>query len=317
MTEAEAARWLQERDNFLILTHTRPDGDTLGSAAALCAGLKKLGKTAWVAPNGGVTATYQGDITPYFAPDGYAFDHIVAVDVASEGLFRPEMEGYKGKVALCIDHHPSNEHYAPHLCLDPTAAACGEIIFRILHHHLHVMDEEIARAVYLAVSTDTGCFVYNNTTPETHRIAGAVMEYGDFAKEINKRCFQTKSRKRIALESRLLSGAVYYHQEQVVIGAVSCADMEAVQAGESDAEELSSLLRLVEGVKAAATLRELSPGKWKLSLRTDADYLNATRTCAALGGGGHAAAAGATLRGSFDEQQAREMVLQAIEGELG
>lgn len=314
MTEAEAARWLSERDSFLILTHTRPDGDTLGSAAALCAGLNRLGKTAWVAENLGVTSTYLPEIAPCFAPADFVPEHIVAVDMASVGLFRPEMAQYRDRVELCIDHHPSNEHYARHLCLDPSAAACGEILYRILHDHLGVMDAAIARGIYLALSTDTGCFCYSNTTPVTHRIAAAVMEYGDFAAGINKRCFQTKSRKRLMLESRLLSGAEFHDGDRVAIGAVSRGDMAAVQAGEADAEELSSLLRQVEGVLAAATLRELEPGEWKLSLRTDPAYCNATWACAKLGGGGHAAAAGATLPGALTEQEAREKVRALLTG---
>ena len=312
MTEEAAARWLRERDRFLILTHTRPDGDTLGCAAGLCAGLRKAGKTAWVAYNGGVTSTYLKEISPYFAPLDYRPEHIVAVDIASEGLFRPEMRQYCGKVELCIDHHPSNEHYAQHLCLDATAAACGEIIYRICQFYLGVMDREIARAIYLAVATDTGCFGYSNTTPETHRIAAAVMEYGDFAVEINKRCFQTKSRKRMALEARLLNGAEFYVGETVAVGATSCNDMTELEADEADAEELSSVLRQIEGVQAAATLRELWPGKWKLSLRTNPKFLNATNTCRLLGGGGHAAAAGATFEVTMTESQARTAVLNAI-----
>lgn len=312
MTEAEAARWLEERDSFLILTHTRPDGDTLGCAAALCAALKERGKTAWVAANPGATATYLPYISPYFAPAGFVPEHIVAVDIAAVSLFPPETAQYRDRVELCIDHHPSNEFYAREVCLDASAAACGEIIYRICHDHLGVMNEEIASHIYLAVSTDTGCFVYSNTTPETHRIAAACMTLGPFAAEINKRCFQTKSRKRLLLEARLLDGAAFCDENRVVIGATSCADMEAVAASEADAEELSSLLRQIEGVLAAATLRELSPGKWKLSLRTDPRFLNASSTCTQLGGGGHAAAAGATLAGTHTEREAREIIQNAI-----
>ena len=311
LRESEAARWLAERDRFLILTHIRPDGDTLGCAAGLCAGLRKLGKTAWVAENPGVTSTYLGDIAPYFAPADFEPEHIVAVDIATENLFPPEFARYKGKTGLCIDHHPSNEGYAQNLCLDASAAACGEILYRICADHLKVMDAEIARSLYLAVSTDCGCFVYDNTTPETHRIAGALMTYGDFYKEINKRCFQTRSRKRMELESRLLQSSEYFEEGRVVIGAITLRDMAEVEASEADAEELSSLLRQVEGVKAAATLRELKDGSWKLSLRTDPDYVNATNTCALMGGGGHAAASGARQSG-ISQREMRELVLASI-----
>lgn len=315
MGENEAARWLLERDRFLILTHIRPDGDTLGCAAALCAALRKKGKTAWVARNLGVTATYIGDIQDYFAPEDYAPEHIVAVDIATEGLFPPELEAYRGRTELCIDHHPSNTGYAPNLCLDAGAAACGEVIYRICKDGLGVMDGEIAKALYLAISTDCGCFVYSNTTPTTHRIAADLMEYGDFYREINQRCFQTRSRKRLELESRLLQSAHYYEEGRVVIGATSLQDMAEVGASEGDSEELSSLLRQVEGVKAAATLRELKDGSWKLSLRTDPDYLNATDTCALLGGGGHAAASGARQQG-VDRTEMERRVLEAIRRNL-
>lgn len=315
MTERETARWLLERDRFLILTHVRPDGDTLGCAAALCAALRKKGKTAWAAPNPGVTDTYRGDIAPYFAPEDYQPEHIVAVDIATEDLFPAPFARYKGRTELCIDHHPSNTGYAPNLCLDAGAAACGEVLYRICAGELGVMDAEIAKALYLAISTDCGCFVYSNTTPTTHRIAAELMEYGDFAREINQRCFQTKSRKRLELESRLLQSARYYEGERVVIGAIRRQDMQEVAASEGDAEELSSLLRQVEGVKAAATLRELADGSWKLSLRTDPDYLNATDTCALLGGGGHAAASGARQSG-VDRTEMERRVLEAIRKNL-
>ncbi|MBQ3090303.1 MAG: DHH family phosphoesterase [Oscillospiraceae bacterium] len=315
LTENEAARWLLERDNFLVLTHIRPDGDTLGCAAGLCAALRAVGKTCWAAENKGVTSTYLADIQDYFAPADYAPEHIVAVDIATENLFPPEFAAYKGSVALCIDHHPSNEGYAHSLCLDASAAACGEILYRICVDGLKVMNKEIARALYLAVSTDCGCFVYDNTTPETHRIAGALMTYGDFYRQINKRCFQTRSRKRMELESRLLQSAEYFEDGRVVIGAVTRSDMAQVAASEADAEELSSLLRQIEGVQAAATLRELADGSWKLSLRTDPDYLNATETCALMGGGGHKAASGARQSG-LSQQEMRELVLACIRKKL-
>ena len=309
MTERQAADWLLARDNFLLLTHIRPDGDTLGSAAALALAMRKLGKTAWLAENPGVTDTYAGYMTGCWAPVDFVPDHIVAVDVATENLYPPEFAPYQGKAGLCIDHHPSNEGYAGETCLDPSAAACGEIVYRICTL-LGVMDADIARQLYIAISTDCGCFVYNNTTPETHRIAAELMSFGDFWQEINKRVFQTLSLKEIRLQNRLLSSMVFYDDGAVVLGSISLADMAEFEAGQSDCEELSSYANQIEGVKVAATLRQLEERVWKVSLRTGGN-LNATRVCALLGGGGHAAAAGATMQ-DVDENQAREKVLAAI-----
>ena len=309
MTELQAAQWLLQRDNFLLLTHVRPDGDTLGSAAALALALRGLGKTAHVAYNPGITETYAGYMTGCYAPADFVPEHIVAVDIATENLLPPALEQWRGKSELCIDHHPSNEGYAQETCLDPTAAACGEIIYRICKE-LGVMDGEIAKQLYIAITTDCGCFVYNNTTPATHRIAAELMEYGDFWKQVNRNCFQTLSLKEIRLQNRLLESMEFFDNGTLAVGAISLADLAEFEASQGDSEELASWANKIQGVKASATLRQLEERVWKVSLRTDGS-LNATQVCGLLGGGGHAAAAGASMF-DVDEQQARAKVLAAI-----
>ena len=314
-SEARTAQWLRDQDGVLILTHIRPDGDTLGCAAALCAALRKLGKRAWVLKNPGVTDTYEAYVSPCYAPADVQPEHIVAVDIATEDLLPAEFEGYRGRIELCIDHHPSNTGYAGATCLDPSAAACGEILFRILRDHLGLMDGELALALYVAVSTDCGCFVYSNTTPETHRIAACLMEHAD-VRAVNKRCFRTKSRKRLQLEGMLMASEEFFDQGRLCIGVVSVADKVSVDASEGDCEELSSFAAEIEGVLCAATIRQLREGVCKISLRTDPDYCNATEACALLGGGGHAAAAGATLY-DVTIPQAREQVYRAVTAVTG
>lgn len=309
MTELQAAQWLLQRDNFLLLTHVRPDGDTLGSAAALALALRELGKTAYVAYNPGITETYAGYMTGCYAPADFVPEHIVAVDIATENLLPPALEQWRGKSELCIDHHPSNEGYARETCLDPTAAACGEIIYRICKE-LGAMDGEIAKQLYIAITTDCGCFVYNNTTPATHRIAAELMEYGDFWKQVNRNCFQTLSLKEIRLQNRLLESMEFFDDGTLAVGAISLADLAEFEASQGDSEELASWANKIQGVKASATLRQLEERVWKVSLRTDGS-LNATQVCGLLGGGGHAAAAGASMF-DVDEQEARAKVLAAI-----
>lgn len=309
MTELQAASWLLERDSFLLLTHVRPDGDTLGSAGALALALRAKGKKAYVAYNSGITATYADYMEGCYPPDDFAPHHIVAVDIADEGLFPEDFALYRGKVDLCIDHHPSNTGYAGQLCLDSDAAACGEVIWRICRH-LGVMDKEMAKLLYIAISTDCGCFAYNNTTPETHRIAAELLTYGDFWQQVNKRCFQTLSLKEIRLQNRLMDSMEFFDDGEVAVSAISLGDMAEFEADQSDCEELTAYAQKIEGVKVCATLRQLEERVWKVSLRTGG-HLNATRVCALLGGGGHAAAAGATMR-DVDESDARSRVLEAI-----
>ncbi|MCD8147275.1 MAG: DHH family phosphoesterase [Clostridiales bacterium] len=309
MNEQQVIQWLRERDNFLVLTHIRPDGDTLGCATALCLALEKLGKTAYTLPNPGVTRTYEGYLNFRWAPEGYVPEHIVAVDLATENLF-PEgpQQAYLGKTELCIDHHGSNTLYAQETCLDPDAAAAGEVVYRIIKG-LCPLDRDIAQALYIAISTDSGCFAYSNTTPATHRIAAELMEYGDFS-PVNKNFFQTRSFKELRLQSMLMASEQFFEDGKICIGSVSIADKASVDADEGDCEELAAFAATIEGVRCAATVRELAPGKCKISLRTDPHYISADQICALLGGGGHQAAAGCRVPGSVEH--ARQVVYDSI-----
>ena len=308
LTVSETAALLRTFDNVLILTHIRPDGDTVGCAAALCAGLRALGKTAYLLPNPGLTDTTAPYFAPYAAPDGFFPDKVVSTDIATVGLFPDNAKSYIGRVDLAIDHHPSFEHFGKANIVRPEAAACGELMYDILAA-LGPITPDMALPLYVAVSTDTGCFAYANTTPQTHAVAAALMQTGIDYKTVNKVFFRTKTRKRMQLEGAMLDSMEFYDRDRVAILSVPISLMERVQATESDAEDLSALGGQIQGVDCAVTMRELQPDVWKLSLRTG-DRVNATEVCRVMGGGGHRAAAGATIEGPWAD--CRDRVLAAI-----
>lgn len=304
MTTEEAAALLRRQNDILILTHRRPDGDTVGCAAALCAALRQLGKQAYLLPNPDITDMNAVYAAPYWAPEGFEPSFVVSVDIAARSLFFPAAEAYFDRIGLAIDHHPSFEGFGAASCVDHTRAACGEIVYEICRE-LGEMTEAVALPLYAAVATDTGCFVYANTTANTHAVAASLLETGIDYFSVNKRHFRTKSRRRIALEASILSNMEYFHEGRGVFLTVPLALMERVGATERDAEDLASLATIVEGVDCGALLRELSPGQWKLSLRTGSNgRVNASAACRQLGGGGHAMAAGATLEGSAETVKA-------------
>ena len=308
LTVHETAALLKGWDNILILTHIRPDGDTVGCAAALCAGLRALGKAAFLHPNPGLTRTTEPFFTPYAAPETFAAEKIVSVDIATENLFPDNAALYKGRVDLAIDHHPSFERFGKENIVRPEAAACGELLYDILAQ-LGPITPEIALPLYVAVSTDCGCFAYSNTTARTHSVAAALMSAGIDYRSVNKLCFRTKTRVRMQLEAAMLRGAEFYDKGRIALMSVPLSLMEELSATESDTEELSSLGGQIEGVDCAVTLRELKPGEWKISLRTG-ERVNATKVCQLYGGGGHAAAAGCTIYGTFEE--ARRQILSGV-----
>lgn len=309
LTVPQTAALLRTFDNILILTHVRPDGDTVGCAAALCAGLRSLGKTAFLLPNPELTDTTAPYFRPYEAPECFTPDKVVSTDIATVGLFPENARPYAERVDLAIDHHPSFESFGRENIVRPEAAACGELIYDILSD-LGPITPEMALPLYVAVSTDTGCFVYSNTTARTHRIAAALMDCGIDAAPVNKALFRTKSRTRLAMEAWMAEWAEYYDHDRVVVMQIPLSLCLDYKATEADVEELSSLAALVEGTDCGVTLRELKDGRVKISLRTG-PRVNATEVCALLGGGGHAAAAGATLHGTLSE--VKQAVLQAID----
>ena len=309
LTVLEAAELLRRFDHVLILTHVRPDGDTVGCAAALCAALRALGKTAYLLPNPGLTDNTAPYFAPYAAPEGFVPERVVSVDIAARGLFPDNAREYLTRVDLAIDHHPSQEFFAARTCLDAERAACGELMYDILRL-LGPVTADIATPLYVAVSTDCGCFVYGNTTAATHRVAARLIDCGIPLAQLNKRHFRTKSIRRLRLESAIIAGMQLYDQGTIAVASLTLDMMAAVGADERDAEDIAALVGQLEGVRTSVTIRELAPGRCKISLRTDPDDLNASTVCALMGGGGHAAASGATL--DLPVEETRAAVLDAI-----
>ena len=310
MNPTQAAHFLLAHDGYLILTHVRPDGDTIGCAAALCRSLRQAGKEAFVLENREATSLFTPYLEGLLAPEGYQPRTVVAVDMAARGLFPDNARDYLDRVDLTVDHHPSQEFFARETCLDAGRAACGELLYEIVQQ-LGPVTPEMGEALYVAVSTDCGCFMYSNTTAATHRVAADLMETGFDVYPVNRRHFRTKSFKRLKLEGMLAAGMELRDNGETALVFLTLDMLAQVGAQERDIEDIAAFVGQVEGVKNGVTLRELRPGECKLSLRTDPGDLNASAVCALLGGGGHAAAAGATIPGTME--QARAAVLAAIE----
>lgn len=309
LTPAQTADWLLEHDGFLILTHLRPDGDTVGCAAALCRALRAQGKRAFVLPDPDASAIY----TPYLdgllaAPD-FAPDTVVAVDTAAVNLLTDKARPYLDRIDLVIDHHPSQTFYGANTCVDAGCAACGELVYDIVRRWGEI-PPEAALPLYVAVSTDTGCFVYGNTTANTHRVTAALMDTGIDVRGVNRLHFRTKSLKRLRIECMLTDGMRLYDDGSLAVVTLTLDMLSAVGATEEDIDNISAFVGAIEGVRTGVTVRQLTPARCKVSLRTQPEELNASDVCALLGGGGHAAAAGATVDAS--PEQTAQAVLDAV-----
>lgn len=299
MDYRQVATLLRENDQILILTHLRPDGDTIGCAASLCHGLRQLGKCAHILPNHEASNLFTPYLEGLLAPDSFVPHFVVTVDIAAIELIPENAAHLCHRIDLSIDHHGSNSNYAKTSCVEPSCAACGELVYLILKE-LGPISTEMAKLLYVAISTDTGCFVFSNTTANTHRIAADLMEIGCAHQLVNKQHFRTKSLTRFRLESILAQEMLLLEDGQTVLAAITLDMVQRFGATEGDLDNIASFLEHLKGVKNAVTLRELSPSEYKISLRTGS-ALNASNVCALFGGGGHPSAAGCTINGSLEE----------------
>ncbi|MBQ1351285.1 MAG: bifunctional oligoribonuclease/PAP phosphatase NrnA [Oscillospiraceae bacterium] len=295
MTDQQAAALLRTQDSILILTHIRPDGDTIGCAAGLCALLRQLGKTSYVLPSLDVSQTLGTYLTPYLAPADFSPSFIVAVDTAALSMLQTNAETYQNRIDLAIDHHGSHQAYAKFCCVDSSCAACGELIYRIALTFKKPLSHAVALPLYMAIATDTGCFQYSNTTADTHYIAGALIETGIDHYAVNRLHFRTKSLRRMHLEARLISTMEFWEDGAIAISMVPQALLDEIGATKDDTEDLADLPGRIAGVEASVTVREQADGTAKISLRTSPSYLNASAICAQFDGGGHPAAAGCSI----------------------
>ena len=308
----ECASLLKEFDNFLILSHKHPDGDTLGSAFALKRALDSLGKKSMVRCN--------DEIHPKFSylwegidNSDIEFDKIIAVDVADSKLLGADFEAkYGDKVFLCIDHHMSNREFAENLLLEDKAAASA-VIYEVICELGVEFTPEMAGCVYTGLATDTGCFMFSNTTPETHRIAAKVMEKGADYTLINRLMFETKTFSYLKLEQMAVASIENYFDGRVAMMTLTQEMFNKSGSDESECDGIASLPRKIEGVKIGITIREQKNGKYKVSLRTVEPY-DAAKICAKFGGGGHNRAAGCEFDCSLTET--KQQLLDFIKAEF-
>ncbi|HZK39394.1 MAG TPA: bifunctional oligoribonuclease/PAP phosphatase NrnA [Clostridia bacterium] len=310
---AYAARLLKENDNFYILTHDHPDGDTLGSAYALCRALRELGKKAVVKCPDQIPESYafmwQGMSEQDFEP-GF----IVAVDIADSVLMGAEFEAiYKDKINLSIDHHTSNNLKADFILLESDAAAAAEIVYDVLVELGTRLDPATADCIYTGLSTDTGCFRYSNTSARSHRLAAVLIDAGANTYEINQVFFETKSRVYAALERLALDSMTMYFDDCLAVITLTQEMFRSSGATDNDCDRISALPRQIEGVLVGVTLREMKDGNFKASIRTNGP-LNAAQLAGKMGGGGHAKAAGCRLDGPLEK--ALEVLLKNVGEEI-
>ena len=295
----DIAEVLKENNNFYILTHKSPDGDTLGSAFALCFALQKMKKNAKVLCSDVIPEKYSFLYKNLKLQD-FKPEYIISVDVAGTQLLGDKLVCYANKIDLSIDHHLLNQKFAKLWYIDSKSAATAEIIYELIRNLKVTLDLNIANCIYTGISTDTGCFKNANTSAQSHRIAASMIDLGVDNFKIDKIMFDTKSKTKLNLEKIALDSLEFYYNDKCAIISLTNEEINKFDFCESDFDGFSAIPRQVEGVLIGIFIKEVVPGEFKISVRTD-DSIDASKICAYFNGGGHRCAAGCTIYGTLFE----------------
>ncbi|MDO5111101.1 MAG: bifunctional oligoribonuclease/PAP phosphatase NrnA [Clostridia bacterium] len=303
------ASYLQERDDYTIICHVSPDGDTLGSGLALYGALQKLKKSVQIVCEDALPKVYA------FLPFSGALKkpaeaaqtrNVISVDCAArDRLGTAETLFANARHTLNIDHHVTNAEYADDNCVWDTAAA-GEIFFDLLEM-MGLIDPDIATCLYTAIMTDTGNFAYSNTSPETLHAAAELIEDGADNAYINRCVYRTMPFSKVRLLGYALAHIELYCNGRLGLSRITRQDFEDAGATCEDVEGIIDHIRDVDTVEIAVLVRESAEaGACKVSLRSKTS-LDVGDVAARMNGGGHKRAAGYTDHGTLDEVCARAL----------
>jgi phosphoesterase RecJ-like protein len=294
---------LREADRFLLTTHENPDGDALGSLLSMHWILEQLGKDSlmymspdefplpWEYRNWTFDARLVG--TP---PDDVAERTIVFLDCGNIERMPVEFLQADGLHILNIDHHHDNTRFGTVNLVCPVASCTAEIVWRLAKELGAEITPPIADALYTGLVTDTGRFMYENTTPEAHRMAAELIEAGVEPHQVYRRLYEDLPLRRLHLLQRALASVERHDDGTITIAHLTKGDYEETGALETDSEGVVDHMRAVEGTAVAVLVRELLSeervGMRKVSLRATDTRVDVSRVAREFGGGGHPQAAG-------------------------
>jgi phosphoesterase RecJ-like protein len=310
-----AVELFKRYNKIFVAAHIMPDGDCLGSALGLTWALRQIGKTVTVTCNDHVPNAFAflpgfTELSPKVPTDE---EFLVFVDGSAADRFGPAYDPglFNGRPVLAIDHHVTNEHFAPINFIDTRAAATAEIIYRFVRALNIPLDPAIAQCLLTGIVTDTLGFRTANTTVDTLRTATALMEAGASIPDIVERSFNQVPMPSLRLRGRVFSEAKL---DGVILWAeIPLELMRELGVNGNGTSGIINQLLSVDAAKIAVVFTEKDNGKIDVGFRSRVGY-DVSGIAARLGGGGHKQAAGALIDGPLDK--ARERVLAEIKRQL-
>ncbi|MEW9697675.1 bifunctional oligoribonuclease/PAP phosphatase NrnA [Paenibacillus sp. SI8] len=315
-----AAKFIEQHDDFLVVSHIQPDGDAASSTFAMGWILNQLGKSFTMINEGAMPLKFsylwESDRAIDFSCEHpqRQYQTIISVDCADFSRIGKISTLFDGQVDLLnIDHHPTNDKFGTHHVIKHDAAATVQILYDLAIHMNVAPNLEFGECIYTGLLTDTGGFRYSNTTPEVMQIGATLLALGVQGSVIAEQVLERVTYAQMVLLQKSLSTLSFAYDRKLAWLAVTLADLEATGATSEDLDGLVNYPRNVEGVEVGMLFKEKAPGIIKVSLRS-AGQVDVARIAQSLGGGGHVRASGCTIHGTISE--AVDRMVQEVGNEL-
>jgi phosphoesterase RecJ-like protein len=313
----------------LVTTHVRPDGDALGTSCAMVLAMRKKGISAEVLLLSHLPTKYSfifkdHGIVHHDAEKAWPasldlkqFDLLLVCDTGTWS----QLPGLKERVQdwqvpkLVLDHHLTQEDWADFKLVVTEAAAAGEIAAELIEQWDVKLDEAMATALFLAITTDTGWFQFSNTRPFTLRLAATLIEAGVDTDKMYQRLYQNERAERVALQSRAMQSMRLLADGRLAVMAITKNDFAETRAGVPDTENLINIPLQIAKVEASLLFTDPPEGgPIRCSLRSKGG-IDVARFAEQFAGGGHARAAGLKVNSSLEEAQQRvvDAMLRALQ----
>ncbi|MFL6437225.1 MAG: DHH family phosphoesterase [Terriglobales bacterium] len=293
----QVLKQIGQRDGFLLTSHARPDGDAIGSLLALYQTLQQMGKRARVIMRDPVPLIYSPlpyagviehlDNVPPEAPDA-------AIVLECDSIQRTRLPGLEGRFLINIDHHGSAREFANVNWIDSSACAVAEMVFRLARGAGARVTPEMATCLYTAVLTDTGSFCFAGTDAHTFELAVELVRCGANPVDIAQHVYFSNPTSKMRLLGAALSNL--HREGTLAYMHLSLDEMELSGGLEEDCEGIVNYALGIEGVEVALFFRELSDGRYRVSLRSKGQ-VNVALVAEQFGGGGHSCASGCATSG--------------------
>ena len=301
---SQVVELIENKSNFAITTHIKPDGDGVGSSLGLCWLLRSLGKNAEVIVHGDVPQAYTslpgaGEIRDVRILDG-EYDAVFVIECSD--IDRPGIAGLEKEFTVNIDHHATSAHFASINWIDSTASAVGEMIYNLCKAIGGKITKEIAECVYMALVTDTGSFHFPNTSERTLKVASELIKAGARPEEIGESVYYNYPWSRIELMRRVLDTVKRDESGRIALMRQTIEMHDSSAAVDGDNNGFVNIPLAAKDIIAVVYMREIGPNQYKASLRSKGE-LNVAKVAEKFGGGGHKNASGLSIEGDWDEKE--------------